>query len=210
MNHILLIITIGLCYVVVWGGLTYVRREGLSSQTAFEVLGLIALVVIGELLTGTQINPVLFLVFIYLVSMRGRLLVDMANLLSARGRQRNAISLLQFALRLYPDHITRKVIVVNMGIVQLRRKSPESAQTLFQSVLEQTEEGGLGIKYEAACRYNLGLALQKQGKEAQAVHQYNQAISIFPNSIYGKASQKALDQRRKGIRKAVEETPREN
>jgi tetratricopeptide (TPR) repeat protein len=196
MNPHLLIVTIGLCYTVVFGGLTLLRREGLSAQFAFEVLGITGLVEAGALLTGSTVNPLLFLVLIYLLSMRGRLLVDLANILSNRGRQKNAISLLQFALRLFPDRTTRLIIMVNMGIVQLRRQSPASAQALLEAVLQEAEAGGLGVKYEAASQYNLGLALQRQGKQADAVRHFNEAVGIFPGSIYGKAAQRALEQRR--------------
>jgi tetratricopeptide (TPR) repeat protein len=196
MNPHLLIVTVGLCYAVVFGGLSLLRREGLSAQFAFEVLGITALVEVGALLTSSTVNPILFLVLVYLLSMRGRLLVDLANLLSSRGRQKNAISLLQFALKLFPDRSTRLIIMVNMGIVQLRRQSPASAQALFEAVLQEAEAGGLGVKYEAASQYNLGLALQRQGKQAEAVRHFNEAVGIFPNSIYSKAAQHALEQRR--------------
>ncbi len=136
--------------------------------------------------------------------MRVRLLVDVANLLSARGRQRDAITVLDWAMQLYPDRSTRLVIKVNMGIVQLRRQNPESAETLLESVLEEAEGGGLGIKYEAACHYNLGLALQRQGKEAAAVHQFNETIGTFPSSIYSKAAEQALERRRQGKTKLAE------
>ena len=198
MNPQLLIATVGLFYVVIFGGLPVLRREGLSTQFAFEVLGITAVVVLGTLLTRTRVNPILFLILIYLLSMRARLLVDLANLLSARGRQRDAISILQWALRLYPDRSTRLIILVNMGIVQLRRQNPESAQAILESVLEEAKDGGLGLKYEAACRYNLGLALQRQGKEADAVRRFNEATEVFPDSVFGKAAERALEQRRRG------------
>jgi tetratricopeptide (TPR) repeat protein len=209
MNPHLLIVTVGLFYIVIFGGMSLIRREGLSNQFAFEVLGITALVVAGALLTGTTVNPILFLALIYLLSMRIRLLVDLANLLSARGRQRDAISLLQLALRLFPDRTTRLIVLVNMGIVQLRRQNPESAQALFESVLEEGTGGGLGIKYEAACRYNLGLALQRQGKEAEAVRQFNEAVGVFPSSIYSKAAEQALERRRRRQRKTEAESPEE-
>jgi len=184
--------------------MSLLRREGLSNQFAFEVLGITAVVEGGALLTGTTVNPILFLVVIYVLSMRARILVDFANLLSARGRQRDAMSLLQLALRLFPDRITRLIVLVNMGIVQLRRQSLESAQSLFEMVLEEAKAGGLGTKYEAACRFNLGLALQRQGKEAEAVRQFNETIDAFPNSIYSRAAEKALERRRRRRQKAAE------
>jgi len=196
MDPHLLNITIGLVYIVAFGGLSFLRREGLSGQFAFEVLGGMAIAEGGALLTGTTIHPILFLIIIYLPSMRVRLLVDIANLLSARGRQRDAVQLLQFALRIFPDAPTRLIVMANLGIIQLRRKNPESAQALLESVLEEAKTVKLGLKYEAACRYNLGLALQQQGKEAGAVVQFNKVINIPPNSMYSKAAARALEKRR--------------
>ena len=173
-----------------------VRREGLSAQFALEVCAITALFELWLFLTGTYINPVIFLALIYVLSMRVRLLVDIGSMLSNRGRQRDAIRVLQFALRLFPDKTSRLVAMVNMGIVQLRRKNPASAQELFEIVLKDAEGGGLGIKYEAACRYNLGLALQRQGKDAEAVSQFSEVTIIYPTSIYGQAAEKALEKRR--------------
>ncbi len=197
MNPHLLILIIGIFYTLIFGGLSLLRREGLSTQFAVEVLILTILVEAIALLLGTTVEPLMFLIFIYLITMRGRLLVDIANALSSRGRQRDAMKLLQWSLRLLPDRSTRLVIQVNMGIVQLRRENPASAQDLFESVLKEEEErGGLGIKYEAACRYNLGQALMKLGNEAEAVRQFNETMVIFPNSIYSKAAERVLEKRR--------------
>jgi tetratricopeptide (TPR) repeat protein len=197
MNPHLIILAVGIFYILVFGAMSLLRREGLSTQFAIESF-IITIVVVGiALLTNTTVDPILFLIFIYLITMRGRLLVDLSSFLSSRGRQRDAIKLLQFAMRLMPDHSTRLVIQVNMGIVQLQRKNPASAQALFEEVLQEMDErGGLGIKYEAACRYNLGQALIQQGKEAEAVRQFNETMIIFPNSIYSKAASRSLEQRR--------------
>ncbi len=198
MNALFMIATIGILYIVIFGGLALIRREGLSTQFALESLGITAVFLVGTFITNINIHPIFFLILIYLITMRVRLLVDVANFLSNRGRQRDAIKLLQFALRLFPDQSSRLVVLVNMGTVQLRRKNPESAQELFEMVLEESKDGGLGIKYEAACRYNFGVALQQQGKEAQAVHQFNEVTIIYPNSIYSKAADIALQKRRSG------------
>lgn len=207
MNPHWLIIGTSFAYIVIFGGLSLLRREGLSTQFALEVLGVTALVEILSILTNTPIQPLFFLILIYLLSMRVRLLVDIANMLSNRGRQRDAINLLQFSLRLFPDHISRLVALVNMGIVQLRRKNPQSAQELFEMVLSEAEsKGGLGIKYEAACRYNLALSLQQQGKEAEAVRQFNETTLTFPNSIYSQAAEAALAKRREGKGSALEDS----
>lgn len=197
MNPHLLILLVGLFYILIFGGLSLLRREGLSTQFAVEAFVITAIVFVIAILVNTAVNPLAFLIFIYLVTMRGRLLVDIANFLSSRGRQRDAINLLQLALRLYPDRSTRLVIQVNMGIVQLRRKNPASAQGLFEKVLREMEEGGgLGVKYEAACRYNLGQAYLQQDKEVEAVRQFNETTIIYPNSIYAKSAANILKKRR--------------
>ncbi len=194
--HVLNII-VGLVYIVSFGGLSFLRREGLSAQFAFETLGIMILVEGVSYFTGVALHPVLFLLILYLPSVRVRLVVDIANMLSARGRQKDAIRWLQFALRLFPDPTSRLIVLVNMGIVQLRRKNPESAREILESVLRESETASLGLKYEAACRYNLGVALQQLGREAGAVQQFNEAINALPNSIYSKAAQRALQKRRK-------------
>ena len=206
MNPHLLILTIGIFYTLIFGALSLLRREGLSTQFAIET-SIITVIVIGiAWLTNMVVDPLPFLIFIYLITMRGRLLVDLANALSSRGRQRDAIKLLQWALGLLPDRSTRLVIQVNMGIVQLRRKNPASARMLFEEVLKEEDEGGgLGIKYEAACRYNLGKALMGQGKEPEAVRQFNEVMVIFPSSIYSKAAGMALEERRSRTRGKTDE-----
>jgi len=201
MNPHLLILAIGIFYTLIFGALSLLRREGLSTQFAIEASGITVVVVGIAWLTNMVVDPLPFLIFIYFITMRGRLLVDLANALSNRGRQRDAIKLLQWALRLLPDRSTRFVIQVNMGIVQLRRKNPSSAQMLFEEVLRESEgRGGLGIKYEAACRYNLGKALMGLGKESEAVRQFNEVMVIYPSSIYSKAAGMALEERRSRTR----------
>ena len=199
MNPHLMIVALALCYILIMAGMSLARREGLSNQFAFEVLGFTALAEAGSWLSGTIISPILFLVVLYLVSMRGRLLVDLGALLSARGRQRDAISVMQLALRLYPDRATRLITLVNVGIVQLRRQNPASAERMLRAVLDEAgQKGGLGAKYESACYYHLGLACQRQDKLAEAVGHFNRAIEALPASIYARAAERALEQRRRG------------
>jgi hypothetical protein len=140
MNPHWLIFGIGIFYILIFGALSLLRREGLSTQFAIEAFVITAIVEAIAFLMNTVVDPLPFLIFLYLVTMRGRLLVDLANALSSRGRQRDAIKLLQWAMRLMPDHSTRLVIQVNMGIVQLRRKNPANAQQLFEEVLKEMEQ----------------------------------------------------------------------
>ncbi len=196
MNPIFINVLIGIFFILIFGGLSLLKREGLSAQFAFEVLGITFFITVGSYFASANVNPVLFLILIYMLSMRGRILVDVANIVSNRGRQRDAMRLLQFALRLFPDRATYLVILVNMGIVQLRRQNPQSAKDLFESALKAGEQGGLGLKYEAACRYNLGLALLKLGKDAEAVRQLNEVVMLLPNSIFSRAAEIALQKHR--------------
>jgi tetratricopeptide (TPR) repeat protein len=203
MNPQLLILLVGAAFLAVFGITSILRREGISTQFIVEVSAFSLLVAGGGYLTETEVNPILFLVFVYLLTMRGRLLVDLANLVSSRGRQGNAISILQIALRIFPDPPTKLIVLVNMGIVQLRRQNPESAERFFEAVLAE-EEGNLGTRYEAATHYNLGLALQQLGKLGKAASHFNKTIEVFPSSPYSKAAEAALKKRRKSGKKAAE------
>lgn len=205
MDPHLLILIVGFSYTVVYGLMALLRREGVTSQFLLETIVITVLVAGGGYFTNSPANPILFLVFLYLLTSRSRLLVDLANLLSNRGRQRDAINILQVALRLYPDKPTRLIVLVNMGIVQLRRENPESARMLLEKVLEETQDGGLGLRHKAACYYNLGLAFQQLGKEGQAVRYFKQATEVFPGSPYGKAAAKAIEERRQGKKEQAKE-----
>jgi tetratricopeptide (TPR) repeat protein len=205
MDPHLVILIIGLSYAVVFGVMALLRREGVTSQFILEAMVVTGLVAGGGYFTNSPANPFLFLVFLYIITTRSRLLVDLANLLSNRGRQRDAINILQVALRLYPDKPTRLIVLVNMGIVQLRRENPESARMLLETVLEDAQEGGLGLRHKAACYYNLGLAFQQLGKEGQAVRYFKEATEVFPGSPYGKAAAKAIEERRQGKKRKAKE-----
>lgn len=205
MDPHLIILIIGLSYAVVFGVMALLRREGVTSQFIFEAVVITLVVAGGGYFTNSPANPILFLVFLYIITTRSRLLVDLANLLSNRGRQRDAITILQVALRLYPDKPTRFIVMVNMGIVQIRRENPESARMLLETVLEEAQAGGLGLRHKAACYYNLGLAFQRLGKEGQAVRYFKQATEVFPGSPHGKAAAKAIEERRQGKKEKANE-----
>jgi tetratricopeptide (TPR) repeat protein len=203
MSFYLMIILIGFSYALLFGFLSYLKSEGFSFQFTLEALVITLLVSGVGYFTGSEVNPILFLTFVYLVTMRSRLLTDVANLLSGRGRQRDAIAVLQVALSLFPDKQTRLIVLTNMGIVQLLRKNASSAEAILSSVLVEAEQGGLGIRYEAACQYNLGIATRELGQEARSVRHFREAAEAYPGSTYGKAAQKALEERRKGKKKST-------
>ncbi len=142
------------------------------------------------------INPVFFLILVYLISMRARLLVDGANLLSTRGKHQVAESLFQLALRLRPDAVTRLIVLINYGVTHLRQGKFKEAIEVLEGVLGAKSLGTLSPKHEAACRYNLGLAYLRAGEERKAVGEFNEVIDVMPDSLYAVGARTALRKRK--------------
>ncbi len=196
MDPNLLNLAVGCLFTLVFGGLGYVRREGLSVQFAVEAVGMTAILVGGSGLLGAPIHPILLLALLWLITMRSRLIVDLANIFAGRGSYAWAFRLYKLALALWPDEASRLIVQTNKGTALLRRGQVEEAIALLQSVLEIEKRPRLGIKYEAACHYNLAYAYEKIGQDAQAIAQYNETIDLLPGSVYGKAAQVALKRRK--------------
>lgn len=172
------------------------RREGLSLQFALEALGLSALLVGGSWLLLTPLHPVLFLLILYLITMRSRLIVDLANLLIQRNRPQPAFALYKLALALRPDLSSRLIVLVNQGAAYLHQGQVHSAIAILEGVLEETQRPRLGTKYEAACRYNLGYAYELKGEDAKANTQYHQTIDLLPGSVYAQGAQASIRRRK--------------
>lgn len=187
---------ISLLFVLIFGGLSLLRREGLSNQFALEVVILTGLVLLLSWGLRVIINPIFFLIFVYLVSMRGRLLVDLANPLSTRGKYQIAEFLFRLALRLRPDAITRSIVFINYGVTHLRQDKFKEAIEILKEVLSAKPLGTLSPKYEAACRYNLGLAYLRAGEEMKAVREFNEVIDLMPDSLYAVGARTALRKRK--------------
>lgn len=197
MNPQLVVALVGLFYIVVVGGLSLLRREGLSGQLAAEALGITGLAIAIGVATGTAADPIILFVFLYLITMRARLLTDLANLLIKRQKPEAAEGLYRLALRIFPDQTSRLVVLINWGIARLQSGDTEGAKTTLYDVLTSaSKKGGLGHKYEAACRYNLAVAYRRAGDDVKAVLEFNQVIDLFPASVYGQAAEKALKKKR--------------
>ena len=186
----LLILLIGLLYLLGFGALSFMRRQGLSARFAIEGL-IVTLVGAALTVASVPVHPVLFLIVVYLVTMRVRLLVDLGNWLTSRGRYGQALDLYQFALRLGPDAVSRQITLVNRGVTQLRMQEPEAAYRALTEALAD-EQVRPGAKYLAAGYYNLGLACRRTGREAEAVRHFNEAIDALPTSIYAHGAKQAL------------------
>lgn len=203
MDPNLLNLAVGCLFILIFGGLGFLRREGLSVQFALEAVGVTAILVGGSGLLGAPIHPLLLVVLLYLITMRSRLIVDLANVLAGRNRYDMAFRLYKLGMAWWPDEASRLIVQTNKGAALLRCGQVEEAITLLEGVLEVEKRPRLGIKYEAACRYNLAYAYEKTGQDAQAVTQYNETIDLLPRSAYGQAAQAAL-KRRKEKRPAAE------
>ena len=185
-----------LLFALAFGALSWLRGEGLPGRFAWEVLALTVVCVGLAWAAGISLHPVLFLVVIYVVTMRARVLVDLGNALSARGRHEGALAMFRLALRLAGDSLSRTLARINTGVVYIRQKRFPEAIALLQDTLSDIPESRGAPKCEAACRYNLGLAYLRAGQEAEAVREFNQVIQLLPNSLYGRGAEAALRKRK--------------
>lgn len=205
MNPHLLILLEALLFILVFGGLSVLRKEGLSLQLVVEVLALTGLSIGASLLTGLRLDPVFFLLFLYLVVMRCRILIDLGNLLSARGYHSGALSAYRLAMHLGPDSPIRFMALISYGAVLVRAGAPGEATRILEEVLEKGGER-LHPKHESACHYNLGVAYLRLGQEGQAVREFNEAIEAWPLSPHARLARAALERRRSTGRLAGEKT----
>jgi tetratricopeptide (TPR) repeat protein len=199
----MLILLVALLFILVFGGLPVLRKEEPSLQLAVEVLVLTGLSIGASLLTGLSPNPILFLIFLYLIVMRCRVLIDLGNLLSSRGRHQLALSVYRLAMRLGPDFPSRLMALISYGAVLVRVGALEEAIRILEEVLEKGRER-LQPKHESACHYNLGVAYLRLGRESQAVREFNETIDAWPLSPYAQGARAALERRRSTGRLASE------
>jgi tetratricopeptide (TPR) repeat protein len=195
MNPHLLILLVALLFILVFGGLPVLRKEEPSLRLAVEVLVFTSLSLGVSLLTGLSLNPVLFLIFLYLIVMRCRLLIDLGNLLSSRGYHQRALSVYRLAMRLEPDFPIRLMALISYGAVLVRVGALEEAIRILEEVLEKGRER-LQPKHESACHYNLGVAYLRLGRESRAVREFNETIDAWPLSPYAQGAKAALERRR--------------
>jgi tetratricopeptide (TPR) repeat protein len=185
----LLILLVGFLYILGFNGLSYLRHQGLSSRFILE----------GLLLTGAgaalalvaPLHPIIFLLLLYLLTMRVRILIDLGNGIAGRGQPERALRLYDLALRLGADAFSQRVAQINRGaaLLQLGR-AEEACRILREVVTDQSIR--LGAKYQAAACYNLGLACRRTGREAEAIQRFNEAIDALPGSVYAYGARQAL------------------
>jgi tetratricopeptide (TPR) repeat protein len=192
-----LLLLVGFAYIVLFGGLSLLRREGLSLRFALEAVVFTGLVSGLAALTGISIHPVFFLLGLYLVTMRVRLLVDIGTLFARRGRFSQAEQVYQLAAHLWPDLTGSLILQVNRATALLQSGKLDEAIGIFKETLDQKSSGFLGRKYEAAAYYNLGVAYLRKGMDGQATVAFNSAIDTLPASEYARSAARALEKQRR-------------
>jgi len=193
----ILLLLVGFSYVVLFGAVSLLKREGLSKRFAIEG-GIFTLLVSAlTALTGIQPHPIFFLVLMYLITMRVRVLVDFGSFLAQRGRFNQADKLYGLAGKLWPDATNLLILQVNQGTSLLQQKKLDDAIAVFNSIIEQTGHGYLGVKYEAATHYNLGVAYLRKGMDAKASIAFNAVIDTWPASMYARRAEVALEKHRR-------------
>ncbi len=196
MNNAILLLIVGFSYIVIFGGISLFRREGLSLQFAGEAVTLSLLAAGADWIFHISISPPLFLLLLYILTMRGRLLVELATFFARRDNPRKAQKLFALALRLFPDASSKLIIEINQAVFLIKQNSVIDAITLLKNVLAVNRRPYLGAKYEAATHYNLGIAFLKLEQDAQAVTELNQAIEVMPASEYAHYAATILEKRR--------------
>ena len=192
----LMIGLIGLLYIVVFGGMALFRRESLSIRFAVESVCLTAIAVILVWLTPIQIHPVWFLLLLYLITLRVRILVDLANVFARRGNYVQAERIYDLASHLWPDQTNDLIIKVNHAILLLQKNQLNDSISLFIDVLSQANQGYLGVKYEAAAHFNLGVAYLRSNNSSMATVEFNSVLDTWPASLYARRAQEALVRQR--------------
>jgi tetratricopeptide (TPR) repeat protein len=188
----ILIFMLGVLYILVFGALSVFRREGLSGQFALVAL-VVTLIFTGlSALELAQPHPIVFYIVLYLVTMRIRLLVDVANAFAARRKFHQAELFYSLGERLWPDATSKLLLKLNRAIAVLQQDDLDRAITLLNEILEHASEGRLGIKQEAAAHYNLGVAYLRKGIKSRAIAEFNEVLETWPATLYARNAQTAL------------------
>ncbi|MCL6429667.1 MAG: hypothetical protein K6V36_02260 [Anaerolineae bacterium] len=190
MDPYLTLVLVLLVFALMQGGLSLMRREPLSGRQVAETLlaGVMIIAIAG--LAGAPPPAVLFFMALYLVTMRARILVDIANALARRGRVGVASRLYDLALRLATVPVERLTVRANQGAVLLQQGQVDRAVGIFEDILKVP--AALGVRLEAACRCNLGLAYLRQGRVGQGRAQLHETVDLLPGSLYAQRARLAL------------------
>jgi tetratricopeptide (TPR) repeat protein len=198
---------IGLLYIVIFGGMALLRREGLSTRFAIESISITAIFTILAYLTPIQIHPVLFLLLLYLITLRVRILVDLANVFARRGNFLQAEKIYNLAYHVWPDQTSDLIIKVNHAILLLLKNQLDESISMLSEIIAEANKGYLGVKYEAAAHYNLGVAYLRKKENSKATVEFNAVLDTWPASLYAQRAQQALERQRKALTHVEDKSP---
>jgi tetratricopeptide (TPR) repeat protein len=189
----LMLLLEGLLYALVFGALTLLRREGLSTRFAIESV-LITLLGAGYVaLTGATIHPIIFLACLYLITLRVRLLVDLGNALARSKKLDGAARVYSLAAHLWPDEAGRLSVHINQGILAMQSGQLDTAIATLKAVLDERTSGYLGLRPECGCHYNLGIAYKRKGLPSQATAEFKAVLETWPTSEYARYARLELE-----------------
>lgn len=190
MDSPLVIPLVGLVYLLGFGALSHVRGQGLSARFALEGL-IVTAVGTAMRYVSLPVHPVFFLIALYLITLRVRLLIDLGNWFISKGKLKEALTVYRIALHVGPDAISRQMVLINRGVALLRARDAEEAYQALTEALAGVDER-LAARHLAASYYNLGLACRRTGREPEAVRRFNEAIDAWPDSVFGRAARREL------------------
>ena len=118
--------------------------------------------------------------------MRVRLLVDLGNLLARPRQPRGGRAGLCPGRPPGPDEAGRLIVQLNQGVLALHARPARGSGRRVSPGAGRGERGYLGVKYQSACHYNLGVAYQRQGQDAQATLAFNAVLDTWPATEYAR------------------------
>jgi len=207
MSLYMMIGLIGLSYIVIFGGMALIRREGLSTRFAIESLCITAIFTILASFTAIQIHPVLFLILLYLVTLRARIISDLGVMVARRGNFVQAERIYNLASHLWPDQTSELIIKINLATLLLQKKQLDESISMFTEVLSEANKPFLGVKYEAAAHYNLGVAHLRNNDSSRAMVEFNNVLDTWPASLYARRASEALERLHKKPAQPIDDTP---
>ncbi|HOG48247.1 MAG TPA: tetratricopeptide repeat protein [Anaerolineae bacterium] len=187
MDPYLVLALVLLLFAAAAAGPSLLGRERLAWSCAGEIL-LWGILLLAAAWAVRLPSPFVYLVALYLVTMRARLLVDAANLIAAR-RHPLAFALYTLALHVALNPLDRASVQINRGAALLHSGRAAEAVAELERVLACQR---LGPRLEAAVRCNLGLAYLQQGDLQSSRAELQQAAAALPSSVYGQRARVAL------------------
>jgi tetratricopeptide (TPR) repeat protein len=197
---------IGLLYIVVFSGMSILRREKVSIRFVVESICITAITYVLVAYTPLQIHSAIFLLFLYGFTLRARLLVDLANFFARNGKNKLADKVYQLASHLWPDKTSKTIINVNRAIFLVQDNRLDESIVLFTQLLNPEDKKYLSARFEAAVHYNLGVAYLRKDDHSVAEIEFNTVVETWPNSPYAERSQQALDRMHSNAKWSIDDS----